>query len=66
MIAAKSSRKKSKGRNSASPKQNKLSMAQQEAECIDIHAHMRTLQKEVEMDAKERSAVEKSIGDFLL
>eukprot|EP00957_Ditylum_brightwellii_P089833 6841182-Ditylum_brightwellii.AAC.1 len=32
----------------------------------DIHIHLRTLEREVDMDTKERSAVERSISQFLI
>jgi hypothetical protein len=41
------------------------SLAAHESTCHDLLIHLKVLEREVEMDKRERSAVEKSLADFL-
>ena len=54
---------KSKGRGKG--KKGTANIQEQEAKFHDLHVHLRTLQREVEMDKKERISVENSIKEHL-
>ncbi|GMI01620.1 hypothetical protein TrVE_jg9821 [Triparma verrucosa] len=56
---------KSPGKNTQKSKELEADKKAKESELRDIHIHMRTLKKEIDMDKKSRASVESSAVEFL-